>query len=198
MEEKLTDGATPKYVLDWSKDGKYLLYREENGRTRLDLMALPLTGDRKPITIVNTPFLESTGTISPDGHWIAYASNDSGSYQIYVQAFPGDGSGPKGRWQISTSSAYDVRWRGDGKELYYQANDASGKVMAAAIQTGPDGVRAEPPRVLFTADFQNGSLHLFDVTPDGQRFLLALNPGASGGGDERLTVLTNWQAALRR
>jgi hypothetical protein len=114
-----------------------------------------------------------------------------------VQAFPGDGAGPKGRWQISNDSAYDVRWRGDGKELYYQSNDNSHQIMAAALQTSPDGVRAETPRVLFTAELQNGGLHGFDVTPDGQRFLLLLMPRAEGS-TLHPTVMANWPAQLRR
>jgi Tol biopolymer transport system component len=197
MEERLTEGGNSKLPLDWSKDGRYLLYRESNPTTDRDLMALPMTGDRKPITVANTPFPENTGAISPDGRWVAYAASDSGGSQLYVQAFPGDGSGPKGRWQISSSSAYEVKWRGDGKELFYQTNDNTGRVMAAAIQTGPDGVRADTPRVLFTAEFQNGGLHEFEVTPDGQRFLLILNPRAEGS-TERLTVVTNWPAQLRK
>jgi len=75
---------------------------------------------------------------------VAYGSNDSGTTQIYVQAFPGVAGAPAGRWQISAGPAYDVKWRGDGKEIYYESQD--GKVMAAAVQTGPDGVRAETPR----------------------------------------------------
>jgi Tol biopolymer transport system component/predicted Ser/Thr protein kinase len=195
-EERLTEGGYSKTLLDWSKDGRYLLYREETPTGR-DLMALPLAGDRKPITVVKTGFLEGTGAISPDGHWVAYASNDSGAYQLYVQAFPGDSNGPKGRWQISNGTAYDVKWRGDGKELYYETADGSGEVMAAAIQTGAEGVRAETPRVLFTADFFPLGLHQFDVTSDGKRFLMMLNPRAEGNVDH-LTVVTNWQAALRK
>jgi Tol biopolymer transport system component len=195
-EERLTEGSNPKFVLDWSKDGKYLLYREENPGTGRDLMALPLQGDKKPIPVVNTPFNESTGALSPDGRWVAYGSNDSGHYEIYVQAFPGAGiPGPKGRWQISNGGAYDVKWKGDGKEIYWESQD--GKVMAAAIQAGPQGIRAETPRALFSAEFRTGGLHEFDVTPDGQRFLLILD-SAAAGNTERLTVVSNWQAALRK
>jgi hypothetical protein len=70
--------------------------------------------------------------------------------------------------------------------------------MAAAIQTGPEGIRAETPQVLFTADFFPQVLHQFDVTPDGQRFVMILNPRTEGSAADRLTVVTNWQAALRK
>ena len=194
-EERLTEGGNPKTVLDWSHDGRYLLYREDNPQTNRDLMALPLEGDRKPIAVVNTPFAESTGALSPDGRWVAYASNDSGHNEIYVQAFPG-GGGPPGRWQVSNGPAYAVKWRGDGKELYYETQDNSSRVMTVAIQAGPQGIRAEPPRALFTADFQGGSLHQFEVTPDGQRFLIALQGAETSRSP--LTVISNWQASLRK
>ena len=194
-EEQLTRGGNSKLVLDWSKNGRYLLYREQNPKTGRDLMALPLEGERKPIPIANTEFQESTGAISPDGRWVAYASNDSGANQLYVKAFPGLG-GPTGRWQISNGTAYEVKWRIDGKEIYYQSQDS--KVMAVAIQAGPDGIRAETPRELFKADFTRGALHEFDASPDGQRFLLILDRQLTAAENERLTVISNWQAVLRK
>ncbi|HET9215911.1 MAG TPA: protein kinase, partial [Terriglobia bacterium] len=195
-EEQLTQGPSPKLVLDWSQDGRYLLYREQNPRTNRDLMALPLEGDRKPIPIADTEFLESTGAISPDGKWVAYTSNDSGQNQLYIRAFPGHG-GPPGRWQVSNGSAYELKWRSDGKEIYYQRQDQA-KIMAVAIQAGPDGVRAETPRELFAAEFQRGSLHEFDATKDGQRFLMIINNDQAAGEAEGLTVISNWQATLRK
>jgi Tol biopolymer transport system component len=196
QEQRVTEGPNTKNLLDWTKDGKYLLYREQNPTTDRDLMAIPLDGDRRPFPVVVTPFLESTGAISPDGRWVAYASNDSGRYEIYIQAFPAPGvNGPKGRWQVSSGGGYDVKWKGDGKELYFESLD--GKMMAAAIQAGPQGVQADTPRALFSADFATNSLHEFDVTPDGQRFLLMLQSKTQGSG-EKLTVVSNWQAALRK
>jgi hypothetical protein len=88
-----------------------------------------------------------------------------------------------------------VKWRRDGKEIYYET--ATGKIMAVTVQSGPQGIRAETPRELFSADFQTGSLREFDVTADGQRFLIILNT-TSQGESQRMTVVSNWQAALRK
>ena len=198
QEERLTEGPYSKIVLDWSRDGKYLLYREENPKTSRDLLVLPLegnAGDRKPIVFLNTPSAENAGAISPDGKWIAYNSNESGTNQIYIQAFPGLAGAPAGRWQISTNGAYDLKWRADGKELFFQSLD--GKMMAAGLTATPQGIHAETARELFSADFSNGSLHEFDVTANGDRFLVILN-SSSGGSNEHLTVVSNWQAALRK
>jgi len=193
-EERLTEGGNSKRVLDWSRDGKYLVYREDNPQTGRDLMAIPLEGDRKPFAVVKTQFAENTVALSPDGRWVAYASNDSGASVIYVQAFPGSG-GPGGRWQVSNGPGYAVKWRGDGKELYYETQDNTGRVMAVSIQAGPQGIRAEPPHSLFTAEFSDGTLHEFDVTSDGQRFLIVLRSAESR---RPLTVVSNWQASLRK
>jgi eukaryotic-like serine/threonine-protein kinase len=195
QEERLTHSSFLKLVLDWNKDGKYILYREQNVGTGRDLMVIPLEGDRKPMPVVNTAFAESTGAISSDGRWVAYTSNDSGANEIYVQSFRSVAGAPAGRWQVSNGGGYELKWRGDGKEIFYEAPD--GKVMAAAIQASPQGIRAEQPRSLFSADFQRNTLHEFDVTADGQRFLFILN-ALTDGNTERLTVVSNWQAALRK
>jgi serine/threonine protein kinase len=196
-EERLVEGRNQIAPLDWSRDGRYLLYSERNQETGRDLMALPLDGDRTPITVARTPFRENVGRFSPDGRWLAYKSNDTGRDELYVQAFSGDGAaeGPRGKWQISNSGASDMSWRDDGRELYYQTPD--GRVMAVALEAGPDGVLAETPRELFSADIDTGALHSFQATGDGQRFLLLLRP-RSEGRTTPLTVISNWQAALRR
>jgi Tol biopolymer transport system component len=108
--------ASAKYKLadDWSPGGRFLLYT-----TGADLWALPLDGDRKPVAVARMPFSEDYGRFSPDGHWIAYQSDESGPYEIYVQPFPGPGA----KTQVSTTGGTLPTWRRAGRELFYLAND---------------------------------------------------------------------------
>ena len=123
--------------MDWSPDGRFVLYRYNSIQASLpstsstgwDIWALPLDGDRKPFPVVQTNFEERDGQFSPDGKWIAYQSNESGRFEIYVQPFPG----PARKWgPISTNGGAQVRWRRDGKELFYIALDD--RLMAVPIQ----------------------------------------------------------------
>ena len=196
-EERLTDGPLGKVPLDWSRDGRFLLYRQRHaGDANWDLMVLPLEGGREPIAVVATEFNENVARFSPDGRWIAYQANDTGRAEIYLRPFQADGSGaqPGSRWQISNTGGSDMKWRDDGRELYYEALD--GRIMAVGVQAGPGGVRIDTPRALFSADLAVGQLHSFDATPDGERFLLMLNP-RNQDQVVRLTVVTGWQAKLR-
>ena len=131
--------------MDWSPDGRFLLYRSIDPKTGSDIWALPLDGDRKPFPVVQTNFDERDGQFSPDGKWIAYQSNESGRFEIYVQPFPG----PGGKSQVSTNGGAQVRWRRDGKELFYIALD--GRLMAVPIRLASNGqaVEAGTPVPLF-------------------------------------------------
>src|SRR5262249_37348163 len=104
---------------DWSPDNRFLLYFEFHPRTRYDLWMLPLTGDRKPVPFLQTEFNELLGAISPNGKWIAYMSDESGRFEIYVQAFPQTGA----KQRISQSGGMHPIWRSDGKELFYRRGD---------------------------------------------------------------------------
>jgi serine/threonine protein kinase len=194
QEERLTEGPLRKIVLDWSRDGGYILYGEQSSATTSgNIMALPLEGSRKPILVVQGAAPQSSAAISPDGRWVAYGSTLSGSFEIYVQAFPAAASwanaAPQGHTQISIAGGGTPKWRGDGKELYFRTGTA---LMVAAIQELPQGIRAETPRELF----RPGETFSYDVTPDGQRFLVMLT--TAGQQVQKLTVVSHWQAALRR
>src|SRR5262249_16061530 len=109
QEEQLTSGPNDKRLSDWSHDGKFLLYREEDPKTQSDLWVLPLDGSRKAIPILQTPFIETKAQFSPDGKWIAYDSNESGNFEVYVRAFPPSAA----KWQVSNRGGTNPRWRGD-------------------------------------------------------------------------------------
>jgi Tol biopolymer transport system component len=191
QEERLTDGSYDKSPLDWSRDGRVILYSEQKGRggVSFHLMALPVQGDRKPVLVVDGTSPRSRAAISPDGRWVAYGSEFSGSLEVYVQAYPAPGS-PQGYTHISIAGGFNPKWRGDGKELYYSTRTG---LMVAAIQAFPQGIRAETPRELFKL---NAQLFGYDVTADGQRFLVV--PGPLAQEIQTLTVVSHWQAGLRR
>ena len=203
-EERLTNEPRHKDPLDWSPDGRYLVYREMNRGTGWDLMLLPLAGERKPITLLQTRESDSDARFSPDGRWLAYHSRMSGTVEVYVQAFSGDGTigltGP--RLQVSRGGGVAPLWRHDGRELYYYSPpDPAGsdkvptKTFAVPIQTAPT-LRAEQPRELFAIDFVAEDLHPRDVAADG-RFLYVLHPREKPD-PPRLTVVTNWEARTAR
>src|SRR6185437_14046296 len=140
-----------------------------------DLMALPNplgARDRRPIPVADSDtFSELHGQVSPDMRWIAYDSNESGRFDVYVRPFPpGDGHG--GKWPVSPNGGFQPRWRGDGKEVFYISTD--GHVTAGGFEAGPPGV-------LFRAPPMSGgsSVYQYDVTRDGKRFFI-IGPGSAG------------------
>jgi serine/threonine protein kinase/Tol biopolymer transport system component len=193
-EERLTNSPNPKSVEDWSRDGRYLLFTELDPKTGFDIWALPLEGERKPMPVLRTPSGEGGAQFSPDGKWIAYGSNSSGKYEVYVRAFP---PGPGNPWQVSNQGGGWPRWRVDGKELYY-FDQNTGAIMAASVHAAGAGFESEAPRELFSVSANPLDDFPYDVTADGQRFLV-MQPAAeaSGSGPSPLTVVTNWQAELK-
>ena len=129
-EKLLLKSDEPKSASAWTRDGRYIGYTSQNPKSVTDIWVLPTFGDRKPIPVLVSPFLESQPMFSPDGRFVAYVSNESGAAEIYVQTFPDGG----GKWQVSSSGGVDPSWRGDGKELYYRSPDQ--KLMAVEIRSG--------------------------------------------------------------
>jgi Tol biopolymer transport system component len=183
---------------DWSRDGRHLLYWVRGDRTRGDVWALPLTGDRKPIPVLNTEFDETAPVLSPDGRWIAYRSDASGTYEIYLQSFTTDGRAGGDRVRISTAGGRQPRFRGDGRELFYLADD--GGLMAVGISGSGTIAGPGEPQALFKARVPPGDDRNlpanYDVSPDGQRFLI--NAVLEGGAPPAPTVVLNWTAALTK
>ncbi len=199
-EELLLKTKGAKWATDWSRDGRFLLYREMDSKTRGDLWVLPLAGEtknaeRKPMPFLRTEFDEADGRFSPDGKWVAYNSNESGRYEIYVREFSPGQPASGGKWQVSTGGGAEPRWRRDGKELFYLAPD--GKLMAVEVKAGA-GLEVGIPRPLFQTRVSLGGILAarYAVTRDGQRFLIISEAAEAFG--EPATVILNWPAALKK
>src|SRR6185295_7283675 len=162
----LLESNEDKFATDWSHDGAYLIFTSRGPDTAFDIWALPMTGDRKPFPLRKTKFGESNATVSPDGHFLAFQSNESGRVEIYVQEFPE----AKSKWQVSPDGGREPFWRADGRELFYRAPNA--KIMAVPVEKGPS-FTAGTPQALFQARFAAITARgLYRPTPDGQRFLI--------------------------
>ena len=134
---------------------------------------MQLTGDKKPVPILQTRADERNPQVSADGKWLAYSSNESGRSEIYVRPFP---EGP-GRILVSVNGGVFPRWRRDGRELYFMSLVTLGSMMASEIRVSGASVQREVPRILFQSVFPGGThaggqSHAYAVSPDGQRFLI--------------------------
>jgi Tol biopolymer transport system component/predicted Ser/Thr protein kinase len=191
-EERLTESPHPHYPFDWSRDGRYVVYTEVHPTTAGDIWLIQLQGagnKAKTEPFLVTPFDETNGRLSPDGKWIAYSSNESGRYEIYVQAFPATGV----KSLVSSNSGTHPVWRGDGRELFYVAAD--GRLMTVEVKVESGGLSFSAARELFRIPVRLGvHIYDYDVTADGQRFIV-LAPAVEGA-PEPLSVLINWHSAL--
>ncbi len=190
---------TPRKAIDyalkspshWSRDGRFIIYQQTDPKTKRDVWVLPVTGDRKPFAFLQTPANEEEGRLSPDGRWMAYVSDESGRYEVYVQSFLSGG----GKRQVSTGGGIAAQWRGDGKELFYHTPD--GKLMAVEVRSGATfEVVATKPLFEFRAIGSVGTYPSYTATADGQRFMISTLVGNESSAP--LTVVVNWAAALKR
>ena len=180
---------------DWSADGKQLLLFWATPDTgNFDLLTVAADGRSPAAAYLRTPkpILESGGQFSPDGRWVAYASNESGRYEAYVQAYPPAG----GKWQISTAGGSVPMWRGDGKEIVYQG--AGDTLYAASVTVAGAGLEVGLPAKLFQQRLAHGprERNRWVMTRDGQRFLL--NTPVDDSGSRSIQVVLNWAAGLKR
>ncbi|HSB09428.1 MAG TPA: protein kinase [Blastocatellia bacterium] len=183
------------YPRDWSSDGRFIIYVEKAIKTNEDVWVLPLTGDRHPYPIINSEFDERETQLSRDGRWLAYVSDESDRYEVYVQAFNADGKLGETKVRISTGGGNQPRWRRDGQELFYIAAD--GQMMAVAVKSGGTAFEAGTPKALFkTRMFKEHNVPAidYDVTADGQRFLI----GTLVGEATPVSVILNWTAELKK
>jgi serine/threonine-protein kinase len=192
--ERLAPTGTRQSPVAFSPDGRFLAFDQKDPETRDDAWVLSVAGTSAPQPIAQTRFGEGSAKFSPDGRWVAYSSTESGRPEIYVQPFPG--LGPK--TQISNAGGTDPVWRRSGGELYYRAEN---RMMAVSVATTGPQLRASAPSVLWEGAYSNGTgascgmpgptSSNYDVTPDGQRFLMVRDDG-SGGAGTRIVVVLNF------
>jgi Tol biopolymer transport system component len=177
-------------INDWSKDGKWLIGQRKGKRS--DLWIVPMSGAGKPYPFLASEFYEFQASFSPDGRWVAYTSDESGDYEVYIQPFPASGK----KWRISTNGGAEPRWRRDGKELFYFSLDR--KVMAVDVKTNDENLEAGVPKKLFQAVILSGFFPIgmdYDVTADGQRFIIS---SAVQQATPPVNVIFNWTALLHK
>ena len=205
---KSTDGMGSEDVLfvqtgfqtpdDWSRDGRWLSYTDDNRQTGNDVWALSLSGDRKAQPLFNTPFGEWGSRFSPDSHWIAYVSDESGHPEISIAPFQQRAGG---KVRVSTGGGLAPRWRGDGRELFYITADGKA-LMMVPIEYEPV-FKAGVAVKLFTIDrepgFRNRARNRgYDVSPDGQRFLMSVAPGDRQRETAQIVVVQNWTSQFTK
>ena len=189
-EEMLFESNEYKRPSSWSADGRFLAFTSSDGPSgKGDIWVLPLSGERKPFPFTQTTqFDEQRARFSPDGHFIAYDSDESGTRQVYVTAFPG----PGGKKQVSTNGGVDPVWRRDGKELFFLFE---GKLMAAEVKSNGSSMDIGNAQLLFDAHSGYGTFAHYDVSPDGKRFIVAT---LGEGGSAPMNLVINWTADLNK
>ncbi len=198
-DEGLLAAGNNKIPSQWSRDGRFLIYSALDPKTRLDVWVLPLDGapDRKSTAFVHSEFNEDFGQLSPDSHWMAYTSDESGQREVYVRPFPtGDG-----QIKISIAGGEQPRWCCDGKELFFVALDGKLMSVSLTVKAGPKpSFEPGTPRSLFEVHLSeglNGSGFAYDVAADGKRFLTATSATRVTSAP-LLTVVMNWTAASKK
>ncbi len=185
-EELVLDGADRyRFPTDWSPDGKLIAYQEAT-QDGWAIWMLPLEGARQPWRFTTSPFSEREPAFSPDGRWLAYSSNESGEYRIYIVPFPG----PGGRWQVSPGGGIVARWRRDGREIYYMTPD--NRVFSADVSARGSSLEVSAVRPLFETRAY-GVFGRFDVSADGQRFIVAHEAGEP---TTSITLVSGWPAGI--
>jgi Tol biopolymer transport system component len=178
-----------KAPFSWSADGKFLTFQTASTKTTAqtgDLWTYSFA-DQKASPFLATDFNEGEPTFSPDGKWIAYVSNESGKFEIYVRTFPDTG----GKWQISTAGGEDPLWSRDGSEIFY---DSGTKLMTVPVKTSP-AFEAGTPQLLFEARFRTDNGIQYDVSADGKKFLVDQDITESALAP--ITLVQNWLAGRK-
>ncbi len=178
------------YLNHWSRDGKFLLVDNLTKNSQSDLLVVPLTGEKTPWKYLETPRDEYESSLSPNGKWVSYLSDETGSYQIFVRSFPGK----DGKWQISTDVAEEPRWAPDGKVLYYRK---SSQLMAVPVNTDGTFSVGVPFVLIKSFPAQNVDSGIsYDITSDGKYFITT--QPAKGVSYKNISIVLNWTEEVRK
>jgi len=174
----------------WSRDGKWLVFMTNPA----DIFARRTSGDTSLVPLVHTTFEEITPSLSPDGRWLAYSSNESGTFEIYVRPFPDAGSA---RWQVSTGSGFEPLWSPDSRELFYWSGgeNTTGQLNSVAVMPGPTFIAGQRHTLPIQGAPYIGVPGSWDITRDGKRFVM-IRQGAGKGDERELVVVENLPAEL--
>jgi len=194
VEERVTQSPSRQGITDWSRDGHFIIYEESSPDTGADLWTLAVTSEGRPAPgarpqpYIRAPFDQRLARFSPDGHWVAYQSDESGQYEVYVQAFPE----PREKFRISNAGGTFPQWGSTSHELFFLSKDA--KLLSARLSPKDSSMEAYAPRDLFSLPPGFLGISPYDVTPDGQRFLISVTLDRP----EPLSVIVNWPALLKK
>lgn len=194
--QMLFHSEQPSTPLDWSHDGRFLILTQRDKGTGLDLWVVPMQGEHKPAPYLVTQFNEGQAQFSPDGHWVLYTSDETGTKEVYVRPFPGASGG---KWQISNGGGNEPRWRRDGKELFYVGPDNT--FYAVNVTMKGDTFQPDTPRPLFRVPISGGEgggvsvAWRWDISSDGQRFLI--NVPVDSETKRPVTMILNWKDGLK-
>jgi Tol biopolymer transport system component len=190
---------TRKSPIQWSRDGRFLVFSALDAKTREDIWVLPFENGKPgtPQVFLHSEYNENYGQLSPDSRWMAYTSDESGRREVYVRTFPA-GEDPK---KVSIDGGEQPRWKGDGKELYFVG--AGGKFLAVPLKIGSGAkpsLEPEAAQPLFTppplSNYTSTAFD-YDVTPDGKQFVLAIGD-VRAGSSPPLNVVVNWDASFKK
>ncbi len=190
--EVVTTTQKAQLVNDWSRDGRFILYQEAQGARGFDVMAAEIGSDGKILTVrswLSTPYHESDARFipTPDPHWIAYMSDETGRYEIFIDSFPEPGR----KTPISINGGRFAQWRRDGRELYFLSADY--KLMAVSVKASSNSIETSAPRELFRVPAAENLTSPYEAAPDGQRFLVRMAAQQS----EPLALIINWPALMK-
>jgi serine/threonine-protein kinase len=187
-DERLTVSDFNQVPSAVSADGNVLVFMQGHPTNNSDLYAVALTAGSKPVPVVQTPGEDIDASLSPDGRWLLYGSDESGRREAFVSPYPG----PGGKWQISSGGVSGFEWNRNGREIIYRSGN---KLMAVDVATSP-AFSVGTPKVLFEGRYV-GNVRTVDVSPDGQRFLLVKNADQQAL-PRQINIVLNWTEELKR